>query len=293
VGGIPTVVYIKKMSEAPNEMSEAPNESAPNAPAPVRVVAPAGGRKAGRGNYTREEMINFLNIMARILPIGGEEFDEVLQAHSLDFPGRDVDSLRRKYGVLHRKPIPTGDPSMPPEVLLAKRVKYAIGDKATIGDGQEEYNLEEGTFATRTTTTTEDVVADEVVAPPAILLAQLTPTQTQTQTQQEGATATPPPPRTPTLTSLTTGTGTGSNRKRPHDDFLELYRLQMQQESESRKLQMQQEAESRKQEAESRKALVESLGVIAAGIASAFAGKKKKRKRTPVGDSSSDSDTSK
>jgi hypothetical protein len=88
VGKIPRVVYIRKKKKM--------SESAPSAPsAPVvATAATAGGRKAGRGNYTREEMMNFLNIMARILPIGGEEFDEVLQEHTLDFPGRDVDSLR-------------------------------------------------------------------------------------------------------------------------------------------------------------------------------------------------------
>ena len=80
--------------------------------------------RSGQSNYTNEEMISFLSIMQDILPIGGEEWDEVLRIHSQNWPGRDVDSLRRKYGTLHRKAMPTGDPNVPPEARLAKRVKH-------------------------------------------------------------------------------------------------------------------------------------------------------------------------
>ena len=57
---------------------------------------------------------------------------------------RDVPLLKRKYNVLHRLQIPTGDPNMPDEVRQAKRIKHTIGLKADLGDGEEEFDLEEG-----------------------------------------------------------------------------------------------------------------------------------------------------
>jgi hypothetical protein len=33
--------------------------------------------------------------------------------------------------------IPKGDPNCSPEIALAKKVKYMIGDRVNIGDGQE------------------------------------------------------------------------------------------------------------------------------------------------------------
>ena len=57
---------------------------------------------------------------------------------------RDVPSLKRKYNVLHRLQIPTDDPNMPDEVRQAKRIKHTIGLKADLGDGEEEFDLEEG-----------------------------------------------------------------------------------------------------------------------------------------------------
>ena len=78
--------------------------------------------------------MHLLQIMETVVPIGPTEWDEVLDQHSEVFPRRDVDSLRRKYTTLHRKKIATGDPNMPLEVRLAKKVKYAISDKAELGD---------------------------------------------------------------------------------------------------------------------------------------------------------------
>jgi hypothetical protein len=270
--GIPTVIYIKKKKMA---------EPTSTAPSTAPTVA-TGGRRVGRGNYTREEMMNFLEIMEQIKPIGGEEWDEVYQQHSIGYPGRDINSLRRKYGTLYRKGIPTGDPDCPPEVRQAKRVKYMIGDKANIGDGEEEYDMEGGTFDNHDNDNdapTEHVpppFEDHPAADGVGVLAQFT--QTQTQTQEDAPATVPPavartpPPSTARATLSAGSTSAGRGRKA---DFLELYRMQMLQESESRK------------------ALVESLGALAAGIASAFAGKKrKKRKRNDIdSDSSSGSES--
>ena len=63
----------------------------------------AGGRRPGAGNYSIDENIqHFLTIMDDVLPIGPEEWDDVVARHAVNFPGRDVDSIRRKFSTLHR-----------------------------------------------------------------------------------------------------------------------------------------------------------------------------------------------
>ena len=106
----------------------------------------AGGRRAGAGNYSKDEVMYLLSVLEEVLPIGPDEWETVVTKHAIGYPGRDVDSIRRKFESLHRKQIPTGDPNMPEEVRLAKRVKYMIGDKANIGDGEEDYQLEQAEF---------------------------------------------------------------------------------------------------------------------------------------------------
>ena len=46
------------------------------------------------------EVLYLLTIMKDILPIGQEEWDEVVTKHSVGFPGRDVDSIWRKYAII-------------------------------------------------------------------------------------------------------------------------------------------------------------------------------------------------
>jgi hypothetical protein len=69
-----------------------------------------------------------LGIIVEILPVGSDDWPAVLEAHLVDFPGRKVDSLRRKFSLLCRKKIPTaGDPRCPSkEVKLGKRIKHNI-----------------------------------------------------------------------------------------------------------------------------------------------------------------------
>ena len=49
------------------------------------------------------------------------------------FPGRNADSICWKYTSTHQKQVPTGDPNMPEDVRLAKKVKYTIRDQAQLG----------------------------------------------------------------------------------------------------------------------------------------------------------------
>jgi hypothetical protein len=67
--------------------------------------------RIGNRNFSTSESMNMLGIMSNILPIDGDDWLAVLAAHSVDFPGREVESLRRKFSMLHRKKIPAaGDP---------------------------------------------------------------------------------------------------------------------------------------------------------------------------------------
>jgi hypothetical protein len=78
---------------------------------------------AGNRNCSRAELFNMLTLIHEILPVGAADWTAVLEAHSVDFPGREVDSLRREFSLLHRKKTPAGDPRCPEEVKLAKRIK--------------------------------------------------------------------------------------------------------------------------------------------------------------------------
>ena len=103
-------------------------------------VAPVPRRARGT-KWREDELLFFLNIMNDVLPIGPTEWEEVLDAHSVRFPGRDVNGLRRKYTTLHRKKIPTGDPHMPEPVRMAKLCKYRTADKADLGDGTGHFDM--------------------------------------------------------------------------------------------------------------------------------------------------------
>ena len=102
------------------------------------------GRKPGLGNYSDEEIKHLFDIMESILPIGPDEWNQVVELHAQKYPRRDVDSIRRKYSTLHRKSIPTGDPLCPPLVKQAKQIKHLIGSRASIGDAEEEFDLVNG-----------------------------------------------------------------------------------------------------------------------------------------------------
>ena len=110
-----------------------------------RPQRPATGRS--RWNWTQEELRHFLHLMEEILHIGPDEWELTVSRHSTPYPGRELEGLRRKYNTLHRKKCPNGDPNIPWEVDLAKRIKYNIGEKACLGGGDEEYDLEMNTFS--------------------------------------------------------------------------------------------------------------------------------------------------
>ena len=138
-----TCWYLSKLSAATDRLA---NEGSLHPPLIIWIPRMAEenrqggtGRARGNKNYSRAEIFHLLAILEGILPIGPEEWQAVADQHAVTYPeeARDTDSIRRKFANLHRKQIPTGDPSMPEEVKIAKRIKYKIGDKANIGDAEE------------------------------------------------------------------------------------------------------------------------------------------------------------
>ena len=152
----------------------------PQRPAPANVVA--GRRVAGERrrtpNYTDEEIKDLLQLIQDHLPISKSDWTEVVESlTAMGHVGRTVESVKRKFQELHRKKAPTGDPSCPPNVLWAKRIHRMIGDRADVGNGDEEYELESNQFgssgeenqieyAPEEGANNVDVVADVVVAVP-------------------------------------------------------------------------------------------------------------------------------
>ena len=104
----------------------------------VAAPPPAyAGRARGAVNYTRAELMVLLRLMERIVPVNAREWRDVFRQHCIQFPGRTVDSLKRKFTLTHRKQAPTGDPDISPDVRLAKEVKDLIGNKACLGGGED------------------------------------------------------------------------------------------------------------------------------------------------------------
>ena len=67
------------------------------------AVAPVNNSRRNRQNYTRDEVLSFLTILERELPIGGDEWQHVKELHAREWPNRTVESLRRKFADLYQK----------------------------------------------------------------------------------------------------------------------------------------------------------------------------------------------
>ena len=92
-------------------------------------VASSIKRTQNRGaKYYTAKLVNLFKTMKEILPIEPDEWKKVVDLHLVEFPGRAVDSLRRKYTSIHQKKVTTRDPNMPEEVRSAKKIKYMIVD---------------------------------------------------------------------------------------------------------------------------------------------------------------------
>ena len=74
--------------------------------------------KRTRQNYTKQEILNLLRIMERIVPCDSDEWRAVADEHALHYVVREVEGRKKKFAQLHCCQAPTGDPNIPPEILL-------------------------------------------------------------------------------------------------------------------------------------------------------------------------------
>ena len=227
-----------------------------------RVSSGTTAARVRGSKYRTDELINLFSIMEQIVPIGPDEWDMVVSQHSISYPGRDVDSLRRKYHSVARKSIPTGDPNMPPEVRMAKRCKHLIGAKCSLGGGVEEYNMTDNTF---TSGTPHDSSTDIVYANPNPELE--SSSRSSSATASRSTSPGPPPPVTNAVRN--NGLVARSSGKKP--DFMEIMLLQMNNEAAER-------AHERKERAEDRRQMATLVSTIASSFLTVNMRKHKKKK---------------
>eukprot|EP00536_Pseudo-nitzschia_multiseries_P013028 jgi/Psemu1/33883/gm1.33883_g len=192
-------------------------------------------RKPGIGNYTKPKLENMFAAIKAILPVEGEDWDDVADLHAKQYPGRDAESICNKCNRLNQKMAPTGYPNMrwdccctstvqlPPEdtcsdahpcatlrpPLQAKELKELIDDKAFIVKGEDRYDAERNEFTPPPPPTGAAVTTQPV----PLLLGQPTqPTQPEEVTQFEVTT------QQSKVAELTpTSTITSSSKKRHYN----------------------------------------------------------------------------
>lgn len=86
---------------------------------------------ASNQKFTTEELYDMLNIISDILPVGKTEWVMVGNRYNKMYPmmQRNMENIRRKYNTLANAKIPTGNPNMPEENEMAKRIKMELNKK--------------------------------------------------------------------------------------------------------------------------------------------------------------------
>ncbi len=79
-----------------------------------------------------------LNVIEEILPVHGEEWEDVSQSHAANFPSshHTSDSLKRKFQQLSQVKKLTGVLFFPPEVRKAKHLHHVITTKCEIDNAK-------------------------------------------------------------------------------------------------------------------------------------------------------------
>jgi hypothetical protein len=82
-------------------------------------------KKRGTG-FSVEEINSLLDTIKEYLPIGMNQWEMVERVHALHYPEhkRTRESLKRKFTLLYLTKAPTGDPTIPAEVLRAKEINH-------------------------------------------------------------------------------------------------------------------------------------------------------------------------
>ena len=210
----------------------------------------------GRGGspaYSETELLNLLSIIERIIPVSGEEWDQVEVHHNILYPVRKAEGLRRKFQELYRKKKSTGDPDCPLSVKRAKLLRRAIIERCEVDDAEVEdvvqghgdvELLPEFPGIQRLHEIDEDSGEEGVVDPPQAPAAQ--PVEVQHPPAEAARPAVALPPAVPSVrqpvaqaeanaaaamgvdpTRVTLSQLGGKRKKADEDPLLELYKLKM------------------------------------------------------------------
>ena len=146
------VLYAIHINSMEDHNKRATGSSSDSSSSSVSTMAPAPSAVAlaprhGACNYSLRETMSMVKTQREIFPIRSHQWELVVVKATTKKTGilEDLkDSITRKYSTLHKKPFPTGNPNITPAIKLAKEIKHLIGIKANSGDGEDEFDLEEG-----------------------------------------------------------------------------------------------------------------------------------------------------
>ena len=177
-----------------------------------------------RQNWTDTEVGDMLDVMATIEPISNWDWECVQQQHYRAYvsQNRNVDSIKRKYNQLRRTTVPTGDPTCSPNVRRAIHIFNQIGERADVGAGNEDFDLEAGVFVA-----------------PAVGIGE--PNPLEAPIRHPGLPRVPPvppvPPAIPQVAPTPPHCSGSAGRRTPttSDTYMEMMRMQFQVESAQRK----------------------------------------------------------
>jgi hypothetical protein len=174
--------------------------------------------------YSSNEIQGILRAIEAILPVHGEEWEEVAQIHAQHFPTmqRTSDSIKRKFQALYRSKKPTGDPFCPPEVRKAKQLRHDIVTKSEISSAEGNDDDRDGSFV-------DD--PDDVIAP-------ILNSEDEEEPQHRDIARNEPTNRTPrqdqpvnlpdTISSIVSSRrSTNSSGKKGKEDLIEIFTMKM------------------------------------------------------------------
>ena len=106
---------------------------------------PPTSTRRGKG-FTKAETMTLLRTIEQVLPIDAEGWTEVHDIFNSKHTPQGVEGLNRKFNKLANKPVPTGNPSMPEDVKLAKSIKgklFCHSGAMNLSEEEEEEEEEE------------------------------------------------------------------------------------------------------------------------------------------------------
>ena len=98
--------------------------------------------RCGKG-FTKAETMTLLKTIEQIVSMDVEGWNEVHEIFNSKHTPQGVEGLKRKFNKLTNKPVPTGNPSIPEDVKLAKSIKGKLFHCSGVTNLSEEEEEEE------------------------------------------------------------------------------------------------------------------------------------------------------